>query len=196
MPALQQALAVGRNLNETLFNLKYLFFILFSLSLFNCSNSRKEQPEKIITITKYDIVNDSSKIISILNKIQQKHKSNIDYRDFVGKLLSITFSNNSHGNIYLLKPLHLDDSKAMFKNFTASIHLLQVSDDSLKWQNIFNRQPVDTYDAEYDTMKSKSTITKLAYIDNNQKSKYLKLLLEYRSDSSYFNDTIQIVTFK
>ena len=176
--------------------MKYLFFILFTLSLINCSNGRKEQPEKIITITKYEIVNDSSEIISILKKIQQKHESNIDYRHFVGKLLSITFSNNSHENIYFLKPLHFDDSKAMFKNFTASIHLLQVSDDSLKWRNIFYRQPVDTYDAEYDTMKPKSTITRFAYIDYDQKNKYLKLLVEYRSDSSYFNDTIQIVNRK
>ncbi|GAB2843362.1 hypothetical protein GCM10027043_52940 [Ferruginibacter profundus] len=84
----------------------------------------------------------------------------------------------------------------MFKNFTASIHLLQVSDDSLKWQNIFYRQPVDTYDAEYDTMKPKSTITRFAYIDYDQKNKYLKLLVEYRSDSSYFTDTIKIVNRK
>lgn len=89
-------------------------------------------------------------------------------------------------------PLLQGASDSMVKNFTASIHLIQVSKDSLKWEDVFYRQPVDIYDTEYDTLKAKSTITKIAFIDNNQRNRYLKLLLEYRSDSSYFNDTIQI----
>jgi len=149
-----------------------------------------------MTVTKYEIIHDSIEIFSILNKLHPKQESEIKYQDFVGKLLSLTFSNNSNENIYLLKPLHQDASETMFNNFTASIQLIQASNDSIKWESIFFRQPVDTYDAVYDTVNPNSTITKFAYIDNNQKSKYLKFLLEYRSDSSYFNDTIQIVNFK
>ena len=84
----------------------------------------------------------------------------------------------------------------MLNNFTASIYLLQASKDSINWENIFYRQPVDTYEADYDTIKPKATITKFAYLNNDHNSKYLKLLLEYRSDSAYFNDTIRIINQK
>jgi hypothetical protein len=100
--------------------------------LLNCSNNNTNaQLEKIITITEYEIINDSTEIISILKKIQQKQESKIEYQDFFGKLLSISFLNNSHEKIYLLKPLRQNDSETTFKNFTASIHLLQASNDSI-----------------------------------------------------------------
>jgi hypothetical protein len=154
------------------------------------------QPKQRMTVTKYKIINDSIEIFSILKKLRPNQKSEIKYQDFVGKLVSMTFSNNSNENIYLLKPLHQDASETMFNNFTASIHLIQASNDSIKWKSIFYRLPVDTYEAVYDTINPNSAITKFAYIDNYEKNKYLKLLLEYRSDSSYFHDTIQIVNFK
>jgi hypothetical protein len=149
-----------------------------------------------MTITKYEILKDSADLASILNKSPQKQKSKFDYRDFVGKIFLITFSNNSNENMYLLKPILQETSDTMFKNFTASIHFIQVSNDSLNWENVFYRQPVDIYDAGYDTLRPKSTISKIAFLDNNRRSKYLKLLLEYRSDSSYFNDTIPITNLK
>jgi len=149
-----------------------------------------------MTITKYEILKDSADLASILNKSPQKQKSKFDYRDFVGKIFLITFSNNSNENMYLLKPILQETSDTMFKNFTVSIHFIQVSNDSLNWENVFYRQPVDIYDAGYDTLRPKSTISKIAFLDNNRRSKYLKLLLEYRSDSSYFNDTIPITNLK
>ena len=152
--------AVVGNLNEQLFNLRNLLFILFSFSVLSCSNNINIQPEKRMTITKYEILNDSADLASILNKNQQKQKSKFDYRNFVGKIFIITFSNNSDENMYLLKPLLQEASDSMFKNFTASIHLIQLSNDSLKWENVFYRHPVDTYDADYDTLRPKSTITK------------------------------------
>ena len=174
--------------------MKYFLIILVSLTLLNCTNNYKILPEKTITVTTCEFINDTSQIIAILKETQPARKSKIDYQDFVDKLLRLTFLNNSNKDIYLLKPLHLDTLEMDFKNFTNSIHLLQVSDDSIKWQNIFYRQPVDTYDDNYDTIKPKSKITRFAYIDNNKKSKYLKILLEYRSDSSLFKDTIPIIS--
>jgi len=148
-----------------------------------------------MAITKYEILKDSADLASILNQNPQKQKSKFDYRDFIGKIFLITFSNNSNENMYLLRPLLQEASDTMFKDFTASIHLIQVSNDSLNWENVFYRQPVDIYDAGYDTLTPKSTISKIAFLDNNR-SKYLKILLEYRSDSSYFNDTISITNRK
>ena len=187
---------LGATLEKLLFILRNLLFILLSFSLLSCSNSSKKLPLQKVTITKYQVIKDSAEIVSILNKTEQKHETKIDYHDFVGKLFRVTFLNNSNETIYLLKPLLEEASDSIFKNFTASIHLIQVSKDSLKWENVFYRRPVDIYDADYDTLKPKSTISKITFIDNNQKSKYLKLLLEYRSDTSYFRDTIQITNLK
>lgn len=131
-----------------------------------------------------------------MNKNQKNKNSNIDYRDVVGKIYRITFLNNSKENLYLLKPSLQNGLDSISNSFTASVHLIQVSNDSLRWENVLYRQAVDIYDADYDTLRPKSKITKFTFLDNNRRSKYLKLLLEYRSDSSYFNDTIQIANIK
>ena len=195
LPSHRQCVDVGRNRSGQLFNLRNVLSILFSFSVLSCSNNTITHPEKRMAITKYEILKDSADLASILNQNPQKQKSKFDYRDFVGKIFLITFSNNSNENMYLLRPLLQEASDTMFKDFTASIHLIQVSNDSLNWENVFYRQPVDIYDAGYDTLTPKSTISKIAFLDNNR-SKYLKILLEYRSDSSYFNDTISITNRK
>jgi hypothetical protein len=90
--------------------------------------------------------------------------------------------------------LQQNASEEMMRKFTTSIYLLQKSDDSIKWEKSSQRHAVDTYDIYYDTIIPNTTLSKLIYVADYQKEKYLDLLVEYRSDSVFYKDTVKIYT--
>jgi hypothetical protein len=147
---------------------------------------------KKLTLTNYEFLKDSTEIFSISNKTNPRTGKPINYQDFAEKLLRVSFKNNSSENIYLHRPLQQYADEGIIRKFTVSIHLLQKSNDSIKWEKSKERHVVDTYDIYYDTIIPNTTLLKLVYVEDYDKEKYLELLVEYRSDSIFYNDTVRI----
>jgi hypothetical protein len=174
------------------FTLKYAISFWLLIICIGCSNKENLKLNKKLTLTNYEFLKDSTEIFSILSKTNPKTGKPVNYQYFAEKLLRISFKNNSSENIYLPGPLRQYADEEMMRKFTASIYLLQKSDDSIKWKKSSERHAVDTYDIYYDTIIPNTTLSKLVYVEDYQKEKYLELLVEYRSDSVFYNDTVRI----
>lgn len=152
--------------------------------------------DKKTAITDFEFINDSAEILAVVKGINKKSGITINYQDFVGKILRMSFTNNTSKSIYLLRPVSYNIEDSIIKKFTASVYLLQASNDSVKWEKFSPREPVDAYENDFDTVLPKSTISKIAYLDNNQNRKYLELMIKYKYDSLFCIDTIRIANRK
>jgi hypothetical protein len=155
--------------------LKYTTSFCLLVICISCSNKGNFKLNKKLTLTNYEFLKDSTEICSILSKANTRTGKPVNYQNFAGKLLRVYFKNISGENIYLPVPLQQNTSKEMIRDFTASIYLLQKSDDSIAWKKSGHRHAVDTYDIYYDTIIPNTTLSKLVYLDDYQKEKYLVL---------------------
>lgn len=173
--------------------MRSLLIISIPLFLQNCSVDQKSRPIPLISVAKYRFIEDSIEINSIFKTTDQSATQPINYETFNGKILTVSLHNNSKENIYLLKPFQEESKNGrLLQHFSAAVQLVGISNDSINWQQIFNRGVVDTYDPTYDTIQPGTTISKLVYLNSEQRSNYLLLVLDYKSDSLYYNDTIGI----